>query len=283
MSEKNLNWKEYEFITKYIYETLGKEAGVKVEGYGNSFKVLGKSGVKHQIDVLTSHSDGIHTYKTAIECKYVGKKISKDAIMKLSGTIEDSDIQKGVVVSKKGFTPDAIAFAKSKNIGLVELREFEEKDKEATPGEFDVAYLDVVVSTSLTRPEIINITIEYLDAPQNEQEQINIYAHIIRLPNGNLIPFTDYTKAFQDELHHQNMLFKPITKRYDVSGALINKLANTTKEITGVTFTGVLKKIDSNHNLKFTIVDKVWLIMKSIFEGKIFRISENGIIEKDKE
>jgi hypothetical protein len=282
MPEKNLNWKEYEFITKYIYEALGKEHGVKVEGYGNTCKVEGKSGVKHQIDVLTSHYEGKHTYKTAIECKYLGKKINKDTVMKLAVIIEDADIHKGIIVSKKGFTKDAMAIAIAKNIGLVELREFEEQDQKATTREFDVAYLDILVSTSLTRPEIININLEYLDAPQNEQEQINIYAHIIRLPNGNLISFTDYTKAFQDELHHQNLLFKPITKRYDVSGALINKLTNTTKEIKGVTFTGVLKKIDSNHNLKFTIVDKVWLIMKSIFEGKIFRVSENGIIVKDK-
>ena len=95
MPEKNnLDWKTYEFITKYIYETLGKEAGVKVEGYGNTCKVLGKSGVKHQIDVLTSHSDGIHTYKTAIECKYWNEKISKETVMKLSDIIDDTGIQK---------------------------------------------------------------------------------------------------------------------------------------------------------------------------------------------
>ena len=35
-----------------IYETLGKESGVKIEGYGNNCKVKGKSGVNHQIDVL---------------------------------------------------------------------------------------------------------------------------------------------------------------------------------------------------------------------------------------
>jgi len=242
MPEKNnLDWKTYEFITKYIYETLGKEAGVKVEGYGNTCKVSGKSGVPHQIDVLTSHSDGIHTYRTAIECKYWNEKISKETVMKLSDIIDDAGIQKGVIVSKNGFTPDAIAIAKFRHIALVELREFEEKDQnESTQGEFDVAYLEVLINTSVTRPEIINTMIDYQNNPHNEQEEINIYANIIRLPNGNLIPFTDYTKAFQDELHHQNMLFKPITKRYDVSGGvLINKPANTTKEITGITFTGV--------------------------------------------
>ncbi len=70
----NLDWKKYESITKYIYETLGNESGVAIEGYGNNCKVEGKSGDNHQIDVLTKHSDGIHNYRTAIECKYWKKK-----------------------------------------------------------------------------------------------------------------------------------------------------------------------------------------------------------------
>ncbi len=36
MHENNLDWKEYEAITKYIYETLGKEFGVTIVGYGDN-------------------------------------------------------------------------------------------------------------------------------------------------------------------------------------------------------------------------------------------------------
>lgn len=40
MSKMNaLDWKIYESITKYIYETLGKEFGVTIEGYGQDYKV----------------------------------------------------------------------------------------------------------------------------------------------------------------------------------------------------------------------------------------------------
>ena len=52
--------------------------------HGGNCKVRGKSGVSHQIDVLTSHPDGVHTYKTAIECKYWDKYIDKDVIMKVA-------------------------------------------------------------------------------------------------------------------------------------------------------------------------------------------------------
>lgn len=101
-----LDWKLYELITKYIYETLGQQHGVKIKGYGNTCVVTGKTGVDHQIDVLTAHSDGVHEYLTAIECKYWKKKVNKDVVMKVAGIIEDANINKGVIVSKGGFTPD---------------------------------------------------------------------------------------------------------------------------------------------------------------------------------
>ena len=123
-----MDWKSYEEITKNIYETLGKKIGVKIECFGNNCKVIGKSGVSHQIDVLTNHSDGLHQYKTLIECKYWNQTINKDIIMKMMAIINDVDGSKGVIVSKLGFTPDAIQTAKFNNIGLIELREPTEED-----------------------------------------------------------------------------------------------------------------------------------------------------------
>ena len=173
MTEKNLGWKAYEAITKYIYETLGNEYGVKVEGFGNNCKVLGKSGVKHQIDILTSHSDGIHSYRTAIECKYWKEKINKETVMKVSEIIKDANINKGIIVSKNGFTQDGIDFAKYKNIGLVELKEVEEKDQKEGQGQLNIAYIELSQHVSLHRPEIVSTTIEYSEKVQNEKEEIN--------------------------------------------------------------------------------------------------------------
>src|ERR1035438_8764059 len=127
-----MTWKEYEEITNYIYEAIGKNTGVTIECFGNTCKVIGKSGVEHQIDVLTNHSDGIHSYKTGIECKYWDENINKDIIMKVAAIVEDAGLNKGIIVSKNGFTPDAISFAQYRNIGLVELREITENDWEGT-------------------------------------------------------------------------------------------------------------------------------------------------------
>jgi len=279
----NFDWRGYEAITKYIYETLGKEFGVKIEGYGINFKVTGKSGVNHQIDVLTSSTDGIHSYQTAIECKYWKKKINKDIVMKVSKIIEDARINKGIIVSKSGFTKDAFDFAEHCNIGLVELREIEEKDQEVKSREFEIGNLEISQQISILRPEILKVSIECKDKVHNEPEMINIYSTTIRLSNGNQIPFHEYTKAFQNELHHQKKLFQIITKRYEIiGGSIIDLKTNSSTSINGIIFTGVLKKKDSNSNLNFSLVDRVWLIMKSIFEERTFSISENGIIFENK-
>lgn len=50
----SLDWKIYESLTKYIYETLRKEYNINIEGHGQNCKIRGYSGVIHQIDVLTS-------------------------------------------------------------------------------------------------------------------------------------------------------------------------------------------------------------------------------------
>lgn len=285
MPEKtNLDWKTYESITKYIYETLGRKTGVKIVGYGSNCKVLGKSGVNHQIDILTTHSDGIHSYKTAIECKYWKEKINKEIVMKVSETIEDAGIEKGVIVSKTGFTKDGAEFAKYKNIGIVELREIGEPAQDIQERQLNIGLIEISSFITIRRPEIVSIEIEYCENGSIKKEIINIYTTTISLSDGSSKPFTDYTKAFQNELHDHNKIGETITKRYDIpGGGLIHKKDNPSAEIKSIIFTGVLKQINSNTNRTFSLVDEVWLIMKSLFEGKSFSISGNGfIVENNK-
>jgi hypothetical protein len=48
-----MDWQTYEETVRNIYETLGENYGVYIEGFGNNCKRIGKSGVQHQIDVLS--------------------------------------------------------------------------------------------------------------------------------------------------------------------------------------------------------------------------------------
>lgn len=277
---QNLDWRGYESITKYIYETLGKEFGVKIEGHGADFKVTGKSGVKHQIDVLTSSSDGNTKYQTAIECKFWNKKITKDTVMKVSKIIEDAEINKGVIVSKSGYTRDALNFASYSNIELIVLREKENDGTETEPKKLFLGYLELHKNIVILRPEILSISADYEDGDDgNKKEIINRYGYTILLPNSKKMPLDEIATAFQNVLRNEHKLFQIIKKRHEiVDGILINNKNKSFVKIKGLVFTGVLKKIESNSNMEFSLVDQVWLIMKSIFEERNFSILESGII-----
>lgn len=278
----NLDWKKYEEITKYIYETLGKQSGVTIKGYGSTCKVQGKSGLSHQIDVITSHTDGSNTYETAIECKCWKEKVNKDVVMKLAQILEDTGISKGIIVSKSGFTRDGIQYAKHKNIGIVHLREYEEKDLQGNSHQIDIATLDLNIKIHRTRPEITSIAIGANRKIEIKQE-FDYFPYIIMLESGNLIPFYDYVNDFRKEINRINDKTKPFIKKYKITGSkLINNQTGENLDLDEILFTGQITESDDNRNLKYTIVDKVWLLMKSIFEERTFTFSENGLIIEHK-
>lgn len=279
-----LDWKIYESVTKYIYETLGKDYGVTIVGCGSNFKVTGRSGVKHQIDVLTAQTNGIHTTQTAIECKYHKNKISKDPVMKLSETIKDSGIEKGIIVSRSGFTRDAVAQAKACNIGLVELREIEDKDLEENPKQIEIADLDIHVGVLRTRPQIIKIDIGDNRTIQVKDDinYMDYYDFSIINEEGSSLPFINFLNDFRIEVSQKNKMYEIITKKHVISkSTLLNRKTNESFKIDEIIFKGRLTQKDLSKSLKLTLVDEVWLIMKSIFDNRTFSFSENGVIKEN--
>jgi hypothetical protein len=278
----NLDWKKYEEITKYIYETLGKQSGVKIKGYGNNCKVNGKSGVSHQIDVITTHTDGNNTYETAIECKYRKEKVNKDVVMKLVQILEDTGISKGIIVSRNGFTRDGIQFAKHKNIGIVHLREYEEKDLQDSSRKIDIATLNLNIKIHRTRPEITSIDIG--DNRKIEiKHELDYFDFTIMLKNGNQIPLYTYVNDFRKEINRLNNRANPLAGKYKIPDSkLLNRQTGEKLDLDEITFTGQITESNDDRNLKYTIVDKVWLLMKSIFDERTFSFSENGLIIEHK-
>lgn len=268
-----MDWQTYETTVRNIYETLGKNSGVSIECYGNKCKRLGKSDVPHQIDVLTSHSDGIHTYLTAIECKYWNVKVNKDIVMKLKEILADCNFDKGVIVSKIGFTPDAISYAKFSNIALVELREH------------NLYNLSGKVTKIFSTPEItqaklysINLLIEkkHEDGYKSiypEPDSMNCY---IEQPDGVINNIDEIIRKFSNTKVLKEDLFKIVeeTTNFPSGSFFQSKISKNPVSIIGLTCKGYVVK---HTRLDFDYIEnKVWLIMKSIFEKKDYAISENG-------
>ena len=285
-----MNWQSYEELVKDIYQQLGKSAGVKIECWGSACKVEGKSGARHQIDVLASHCDGIHTYRTAIECKYWDTKIDKEAVAKLSVILDDTGIEKGVLVSLRGFTKDAAHVARYKNVSLVQLREPVEAD-------WDGFIKNLTVELNL----IVDEVYDYKLTCANVEEQ-------------HRASFSKAVQHLKVDVGTQNVLSvceiaEKIRRRHDVDETKqsedglrwsVTRVAGNSSREYVVTFqedskvTDVVRGASGNiRKLEFKVRERVitdeihidhgdyvsW-IMEAIFEGKRFAISVDGAVTR---
>jgi hypothetical protein len=277
----NPAWKTYESITKYIYETLGKEYGVTIEGHGASCNVTGASGAKHQIDVLTVTTASDNSYRTAIECKYWNKKVDRDVVMKLVMVMQDTQIEKGVIVTKNGYTKHALEFAHYNNIELVVLREFDEKDAETEPRKVMVGTLELRQHIFISRPEVLEIDIEYTDEPEKKIPIYNLFGfgYTVAFPDGKKIAFRECVAGFQEILRDGDVADNAMTRRLVFKDAtFIHDKSGASAKINAVKFTGALRKLEEHPVKEYSIEDNVVMIMRNIFEERRFSVLESGVI-----
>lgn len=269
-----MEWKDYENITKHIYETLGRKSGVEIVCHGSECKVLGKSGVRHQIGVLTSHSDGIHQYKTAIECKYWEQTVNKDIVMKVAEIIEDEALNKCIIVSKNGFTPDCIDFARYKNVGLVELREMADEDWEGR-----LKTLSAEVNIMAPQYTGFNFMISEKPPPVFPTEKANLSLFKLKRPGREEDDLTSIVQDFNQEVAKQKE-GDPFEKIYEVEpGTRVTYIpSGETFSITGIKISAILRIGKTGFSIKGE--EYVWLIMKSVFEGNTYMIGRDGEINQ---
>jgi len=265
-----MDWKTYEEVTKYIYETLGKQVAVKIVGHGQNFIVKGKSDVAHQIDVLTSHSDGIHEYLTDIECKFWNHKIDKDIVMKVDSIVNDCNFNKGVIVSKLGFTPDAIKYANSVNVGLVILREPIEEDWEGRTK-------TIVLTIHSYAPHITHYENMVIELYKDISGPVQTDRYFYLLNDGSKRTIKDYLDNFQTKLQNENIT-EEITEeiKFDPPIFLQDFNGDNISKNIGIKISGKLD-VTTTENI-VDAEDTIWLMMKSIFENKTYVISKDGEI-----
>jgi hypothetical protein len=87
----------------------------------------GKSGGKHEIDILAEKSDGITTFRVMVECKAWNKPIEKDVVSKVSYVMRDLGLNKAIIVSLEGWRIGAEKSANELGIELWGNNEIEQK------------------------------------------------------------------------------------------------------------------------------------------------------------
>lgn len=113
----------------------------RTKGYDarHNVKLVGRSGVEHQIDVFAEYKAPLHISKIVIECKSYDKPIDKDIVMKLIHEVQDLGVDRGILVTTSYFTPDAVSTAEGYNIDLWDSAKLNELLKEVKIKEIAVS------------------------------------------------------------------------------------------------------------------------------------------------
>ncbi len=274
-----MNWSDYEKTVRNIYEQLGQSKDVTIECYGNKCQRVGKSTVSHNIDVLASHTDGIHKYFTAIECKYWNKKINKDIVMKVEAIVKDCNFSRGVIVTKKGFTPDGINYAKYSNVDLVELYEY--RDNSNT-----IAENKLFLNSEITATELERIEFKMNKNDVNNKDfmplQDKYRDYLILDNNGSSSTINEIVLNFLNKKVLKTKLFEIIE---DILAFPEN--TNIVYDINGYQFP-ILSLTMRGYIIQYTHLDfdyienKVTMIMKGLFQQKEYILSHDGVVEEMK-
>ncbi|MEJ5995224.1 restriction endonuclease [Pedobacter sp. Du54] len=225
-----IDWKEYGDITRFIYGNLGHKEGIKIIGFGKDCKVTGRSGLEHQVDVLTEQSINGARHLTAIECKFLKKKVDKDIVMKLQSIMADEDIQNGMIVCRSGFTKGTKTYAKHVGIRLVELREA--GDEETKKGQvINFSILDLNLGITHTQTIISEIDLGF-DKISDQQQIMGMHYERIHSLDGLEIKFSKCVRAFSDALEDEEAVDRVTTKTFAPNEKLIwNIRASSRKSV----------------------------------------------------
>lgn len=272
-----LDWEEYEKITKYIYESLGVQYGIKIIGYGRDNNIEGSSGVKHQIDVLTEQFVRDRRLLTAIECKYWNRKVNKDVIMKHLEVMQDLEIEKGIIVCKTGYTKDTVTYAEYRGIKLVILRESGEEDNEHGK-EIVLGTIDIKNNSTLTRANITSIDFGKMTVHFDPSIGA-VYYWKLHDASGNEFPLKPIMFEFADRIMRRNEPLKNITVEYPVEDGKLIYIDGKEFEVDKLSVTGFLSITDSSSVKSITLTDQVWMIMEKLFDkSSRLTMSRSGLI-----
>ena len=280
----DIRWQDYEELVKDIYQALGQASGVTVECWGSSCKVEGPPGSIHQIDVLTRHNAESRQYRTAISCKNWNRKVGIPIVRELVSIVQDAELNKGVIVSKMGFTAPAKTYAEAKNIGLVELRKPVDKD-------WDGYIRKIPITMMFDQTQIYDVQFR-LTAPKpvvGEQVfrggSLNWPLHL----NQIFIGIPGHEAETLQKLTDEEWSKHADQEEYDIQfpkGSILTIPACPNYPAHGYSITGVSFKVKFNPPLVTEFVvnadDHIYMIMESLFDGRGFTITKTGEIIRNR-
>ena len=267
---EQITWQDYERLVKDIYETLGQATGVEIECWGAKCRIKDRDGISRQIDVVTKHSDGVNQYRTLISCKNWDRKIGSAHVTEMAKLVDDTDANKGVIVSAKGFSEPAKKKAEANGIGLVELRRPIDKDWEGLIRRIQIRIV-------MTMPRITDL-------------RLNLKAEG-KVAKGTYGDFADARKIIVKESDQRTRslaeILDPVMNTAAEgeqqiefpSGSVIENEDDQEWMGNGCPITSLEFKVEhsvSENQVAVDAADNVYMVMEAIFEGRKFTITNDG-------
>lgn len=161
---------EYEQLTQSIYQAIvTKEAvhNIKVE---HDVKVIGCSGVTHQIDVLWRFEQAGIEHTVLIECKNFASNLTLEKVRNFYGVLHDIGNAQGIIVTKTGFQSGTAKFAKYYGIGLKILRKPTSLDWEGRIKNINMTITAKSVISSSDKP----LSVQVIWRPKDEMQRLSL-------------------------------------------------------------------------------------------------------------
>lgn len=127
----NKKGKEYEDFVSGVYQAIlfyeKNENKIGTIELQRNKKITSKSGTPGEIDIYWEYELAGIKNKTAIECKNYKRSVSLEDVRNFARKIENMGL-KGLIVTKKWFSVNAVKEASADHIDLITIRESEDKD-----------------------------------------------------------------------------------------------------------------------------------------------------------
>jgi hypothetical protein len=116
------------------------ETYFQINGYDTRRDVIleGRSGGKHEVDVLAEKSDGVTSIRIMVECKAWDKPIEKDVVSKVNYVLQDLGLNKAILVALGGDRIGAEQAAQELGVEIWTADELEKKLGKVAIAEMEV-------------------------------------------------------------------------------------------------------------------------------------------------
>lgn len=114
-------WKEYQEVTASFFRSLGLEAQTDITLQGIR--------TKHDIDVIAESRHTGFNARWVVECKHWNSKVSKSHVLALREIINDTSVDRGIILAQNGSQNGAIETAALIGIQICSLEELTNKIK----------------------------------------------------------------------------------------------------------------------------------------------------------